>query len=45
MHEEITAVDLPVTGTIPAELDGRFLRNGPNPIGDAGPRDVPLVHR
>ena len=22
-----------VTGTIPAELDGRYLRNGPNPIG------------
>jgi carotenoid cleavage oxygenase len=32
VHEEITAVDLDVTGTIPAELDGRFLRNGPNPI-------------
>ena len=45
VHEEITAVDLPVTGTIPAELDGRLLRNGPNPIGAAGPRDLPLVHR
>ena len=33
VHEEVTAVDLPVTGTIPAELDGRLLRNGPNPIG------------
>ena len=32
VHEEITAVDLAVTGTIPAELDGRFLRNGPNPV-------------
>lgn len=30
--EEITAFDLPVTGTIPAELNGRYLRNGPNPI-------------
>jgi carotenoid cleavage dioxygenase-like enzyme len=31
--EEVTAVDLPVTGTIPAELTGRYLRNGPNPLG------------
>jgi carotenoid cleavage dioxygenase-like enzyme len=31
--EEITAADLPVTGTIPAELTGRYLRNGPNPLG------------
>ena len=31
--EEITAFDLPVTGQIPAELDGRYLRNGPNPLG------------
>lgn len=31
VHEEVTAVDLAVTGTIPAELSGRFLRNGPNP--------------
>ncbi|NNE74571.1 MAG: carotenoid oxygenase [Acidimicrobiales bacterium] len=29
--DELTAVDLPVTGQIPAELSGRFLRNGPNP--------------
>lgn len=28
---EVTAFDLPVTGSIPAELEGRFLRNGPNP--------------
>lgn len=27
---ETEAVDLPVTGDIPAELAGRFLRNGPN---------------
>ena len=26
-----------VTGTIPAELDGRYLRNGPNPITDPDP--------
>ena len=31
--EEVTAFDLPVTGTIPVELDGRYLRNGPNPFG------------
>jgi carotenoid cleavage dioxygenase-like enzyme len=29
--EEVTAFDLPVTGRIPAELNGRYLRNGPNP--------------
>ena len=36
--EEVTAFDLPVTGTLPMELSGRYLRNGPNPIGldDAG---------
>src|SRR4051812_23736936 len=28
---EITAVDLPVTGRVPEELHGRYLRNGPNP--------------
>ncbi len=31
--EEITAFDLPVTGSLPLELDGRYLRNGPNPLG------------
>ncbi len=31
--EEVTALDLPVSGQIPAELEGRWLRNGPNPIG------------
>ena len=31
--EEVTAFDLPVTGTIPAGLAGRYLRNGPNPMG------------
>jgi carotenoid cleavage dioxygenase len=30
---EITAFDLPVTGRVPAELNGRYLRNGPNPMG------------
>ena len=35
--EEITAFDLPVTGSLPAELSGRYLRNGPNPLGLDGP--------
>ena len=34
---EHTAVDLPVTGTIPAHLDGRYLRNGPNPVAPVDP--------
>ncbi|MGV4930198.1 carotenoid oxygenase family protein [Streptomyces sp. BHT-5-2] len=29
--DELTAHDLPVTGTIPPELSGWYLRNGPNP--------------
>ena len=29
--EEVTAFDLEVTGVIPEGLDGRLLRNGPNP--------------
>ncbi|MEV4257164.1 carotenoid oxygenase family protein, partial [Spirillospora sp. NPDC049652] len=29
--DETTAHDLPVTGVLPAELNGRYLRNGPNP--------------
>jgi carotenoid cleavage dioxygenase-like enzyme len=33
VSEEITAYDLPVTGQLPAALGGRYLRNGPNPIG------------
>jgi carotenoid cleavage dioxygenase len=31
--EEVTAFDLPVTGRVPAGLSGRYLRNGPNPLG------------
>ena len=34
VHEEVTVTDLRVTGTIPTELTGRYLRNGPNPAGD-----------
>jgi carotenoid cleavage dioxygenase len=30
---EQTLTDLPITGSLPTELDGRYLRNGPNPIG------------
>ncbi|WP_085811160.1 carotenoid oxygenase family protein [Sphingomonas sp. TZW2008] len=32
LSEERTIVDLAVTGTIPAALDGRYLRIGPNPV-------------
>ena len=39
VREELTAVDLAVTGTIPVELDGRLLRIGPNPIDDPEPTD------
>jgi carotenoid cleavage dioxygenase len=31
IHEEITAERLRVIGTLPRELDGMFVRNGPNP--------------
>ncbi len=31
VQEEITAHDLPMTGQVPAELSGRYLRIGPNP--------------
>ena len=30
--DEIDAHDLPVEGSLPPELIGRFLRNGPNPL-------------
>lgn len=32
MTEELVLEELPVTGTIPPSLDGRYLRMGPNPI-------------
>jgi carotenoid cleavage dioxygenase len=32
MTEELELLDLSVTGTIPAALDGRYLRIGPNPV-------------
>ncbi len=34
---EITALDLRVHGRVPDELEGRFLRIGPNPIGPVAP--------
>jgi carotenoid cleavage oxygenase len=34
---ELTATDLPVTGHIPDFLDGRYLRNGPNPVAEVDP--------
>ena len=34
---ETTVADLPVTGTIPPELDGRLIRNGPNPVDGGDP--------
>lgn len=36
--EELTAFDLPVTGRIPRELSGRYLRTGPNVLGLEDPR-------
>ncbi|TDZ91478.1 carotenoid oxygenase family protein [Mycobacteroides salmoniphilum] len=37
VNEETTLTDLDVTGRIPVWLDGRYLRNGPNPIADVDP--------
>ena len=33
VQDETTAFDLPVEGAIPPALEGRYLRNGPNPTG------------
>src|SRR5579872_7520572 len=35
--EEVTVLDLPVTGRLPEELCGRYLRNGPNPVAEPDP--------
>ncbi len=32
VHEELTATELAVSGSIPEQLCGRYLRNGPNPV-------------
>lgn len=37
IQQEFTLTDLDVVGTIPDYLDGRYLRNGPNPIGEIDP--------
>lgn len=39
--EEVTAYDLPVTGALPRDLEGRYLRIGPNSLGleDPATRD------
>ena len=37
VRDEVTAFDLPVIGELPADLNGRYLRNGPNPIGEVDP--------
>ena len=37
VNAEVTATDLPVTGHIPDFLDGRYLRNGPNPVAEVDP--------
>lgn len=37
IDHEYTLTELPVTGKIPEHLDGRYLRNGPNPIGEVDP--------
>ena len=37
VETELTAFDLAVVGTLPPELDGRYLRNGPNPMNETDP--------
>lgn len=37
MGDERSLTDLAVTGSIPAELDGRYLRIGPNPVTPPNP--------
>lgn len=37
VRAELTATDLEVTGHIPEHLDGRYLRNGPNPVAEVDP--------
>src|SRR6201990_2804867 len=37
LDREYTLTDLEVVGTIPDYLDGRYLRNGPNPVGEIDP--------
>ncbi|OBF09522.1 carotenoid oxygenase family protein [Mycobacterium sp. 852002-10029_SCH5224772] len=37
VRAEVTATGLTVTGRIPDHLDGRYLRNGPNPVAEVDP--------
>jgi len=37
VHSEVTVTDLHVTGRLPEELVGRYLRNGPNPVKPVDP--------
>ena len=37
IFDEATVFDLEVIGELPSDLNGRYLRNGPNPIGDVDP--------
>jgi carotenoid cleavage dioxygenase len=37
VSREHTITDLEVTGSIPEYLDGRYLRNGPNPLSEVDP--------
>jgi carotenoid cleavage dioxygenase-like enzyme len=37
ISQEHTITELEVTGSIPAHLDGRYLRNGPNPLSEVDP--------
>lgn len=41
VSEELTITDLDVSGAIPPELDGRYLRNGANPV--TGMSDHPFL--
>jgi carotenoid cleavage oxygenase len=37
VSDELTVSSLPVTGSLPEALSGRYLRNGPNPLGNPEP--------
>lgn len=37
VRAEVTATDLKVSGHIPEHLNGRYLRNGPNPVAEVDP--------
>ncbi|BAX91012.1 carotenoid oxygenase family protein [Mycobacterium shigaense] len=37
VRTEVTATDLEVSGHLPGHLDGRYLRNGPNPVAEVDP--------